>query len=120
MALKGLRDYEGEFRTEDFLKAKRLQTTECTPHKDYDTKKIIGTRITVVILEDHTSYTPRPDGTMISNIYEKLVIKVPKIMTVPIGAEVRLTNPKAKVWGEYRNNLSITADDVQVVTPGKP
>lgn len=43
-------------------------------------------------------------------------MKLPKEMDVPMNVEVKLINPEASIYGEYRNQLSIVAEDVQVVS----
>ena len=51
-----------------------------------------------------------------NNLYEKLTVKIPaKLNNLPMNAEVRLVNPEAIVYGEYRNQLSITAENIEVV-----
>lgn len=51
-----------------------------------------------------------------NNLYEKLSVKIPaKLNNVPMNTEVRLINPEAVVYGEYRNALSITADNIEIV-----
>lgn len=53
---------------------------------------------------------------VVNNMYEKLTVKLPKEMDVPMNVEVKLINPEASIYGEYRNQLSIVAEDVQVVS----
>ena len=36
-----------------------------------------------------------------------------------MNARVIPVNPVAVVYGEYRNQLSVTADDIKVITPQK-
>ncbi|HIV42590.1 MAG TPA: hypothetical protein H9904_11550, partial [Candidatus Mediterraneibacter guildfordensis] len=83
---------------------------------DYDTKKHIGTKIEVVIVEDKTRYTYK-DGEVVSNRFEKLVYKVKKDVKVPIDARVEPVNPVATVYGDFRNQLSIVADDIRIISP---
>lgn len=56
------------------------------------------------------------EGEVVNNMYEKLTVKLPKEMDVPMNVEVKLINPEASIYGEYRNQLSIVAEDVQVVS----
>jgi len=40
-------------------------------------------------------------------------------LNIPIGAVVELVNPVGTVYGEFRNQLSITVDDIKVVGAAK-
>lgn len=106
----------GLFDNERFFGPKKYQVTRCSEWKDYNTKAHLGTKIEVVILEDHTKYELTKTGEVINNQFEKLVIRVAKDVTIPTGTQVTLINPKATIYGQYLNQLSITADDVQPVT----
>lgn len=103
------------FLIEDFLKGKRLMVIGQSEWKDYDSGKLLGTKIETVIIEDKTDY-----GTFgkALNLYEKMTIKVPKQLRVPVNAEINITNPEASVYGEYRNQLSVTAESVEIVNKG--
>ena len=48
-------------------------------------------------------------------MYEKLTIKIPKEINVPMNSKIRLINPTANIYGEYRNQLSVVAEDVEVL-----
>lgn len=119
--LKGLHGFEGDFKANEFLSGKKLAAIECKEWRETNDglKKsgaILGTKVTVVILEDKTTYQPSKDGTPISNRYAQLTVKVRKVgLSIPVDTIVELVNPTAKVWGDYRNKLSITADDVRPV-----
>lgn len=114
MALKKLNRFT-YFDLEAFLAGKRLLVVGISEWKDYDTQKILGTKVEVVIAADKTDYGAA-DGEVISNIYEKLAIKVPKPgLTFPMNTEVQLVNAEAVIYGEYRNQLSITAEDIKVI-----
>ncbi|MCM1149599.1 MAG: hypothetical protein NC319_05885 [Butyricicoccus sp.] len=107
------------FNCADFFTEKDLTVTSCGPLKNFKTKAIEGSRLEVCITRDGTHYDPpvKKDGTTISNLYEKLTVKVPgKTLTMPVGAVVTLVNPIGTIWGDYRNQLSVTAEDVQAVT----
>ncbi len=119
-ALKGLRGFE-EFKILEFLTGKTLAVVECAEWKDYVDGKpgpVRGSRVTVVVLEDKTVYpTTGKDGQPISNKYAQLTVKIPGKMglSIPVDTIVELVNPTAKVWGDYRNQLSITAEDIRPV-----
>ena len=114
MALKKLNRFT-YFDMEGFLAGKRLLVTGISEWKDYDTQKPLGSKVEVVIAADKTDYGVA-EGEVISNIYEKLTVKVPKMgLGFPLNTEVRLVNAEAMVYGEYRNQLSVTAENVEVV-----
>ena len=104
------------FKCEEFLEKKLLAVTNCTVNIDFDSKKPIGSKIEVVITKDDTEYDANSKGEISTNLFEKLVIKVPKMnLVIPNMTYVKLLNPKATIYGEFRNQLSITADDVVVL-----
>ena len=100
-----------------FARGKRFLAVGQKPWVAYDSGEVLGTKLEVVIVEDKTDYG-LPEGDMaVNNLYEKFVVKIPKDkpVSVPMNAEVRIVNPIANVYGDYRNQLSVTADGVQVV-----
>lgn len=99
-----------------FLTGKTLTVTAVGPWVDFDSKAHMGTKVGVVITEDKTTYPPAKDGGVVTNLFERLTIKVGKDVSVPIGATVEVINGRGTVYGEYRNQLSIKADDVKVVS----
>lgn len=119
--MKGL----GQFRHFDwdaFSSGKVFVVTGVSPWKEYQTDKPLGTRVEVVIYRDDTPYRSK-DGEKISNLFEKLNFKVAKDVSCPIGAKVVPVKVSATVYGDYQNQLSVKADDIQVVqsqTASKP
>ena len=98
-----------------FLADKELLTVGVQEWKDYESQKVLGTKVEVVIISDETDYG-NSDGEIISNCYEKLTVKIPaKLTNVPMNTKVSLVNPEAVVYGEYRNQLSITAENIQII-----
>ncbi|MFL0248030.1 hypothetical protein [Candidatus Clostridium stratigraminis] len=81
--------------------------------KDFKTGDVLGTKVEVVIVQDKTDYGTT-EGEVVNNLYEKLIIKIPKQITVPMNAEVRLKNAEATIYGEYRNQLSVVAEDIEI------
>ena len=68
-----------------------------------------------VIIEDNNDYGSS-NGEVVNNLFEKLIVKIPKKLdNIPLKSKVRLVNPEAVVYGEFRNQLSITADDIEVI-----
>ena len=97
-----------------FSSGKIFTATGTSPWKDQQ-GNVLGTRIETAITQDNTDY----GDSSVSNLYEKVTIKVPKPgVIIPIGAIVEPVNPVATVYGEFRNLLSIKATDVKVV--GQP
>lgn len=113
--MKGLSKFQ-KFDTDGFLAGKTLVCVASSEWKDYKSGEHMGTKIETVIMRDTTDYG-KPDVT---NRYEKLSVKVRKDAIVPEDAIVTLVNPTGVVYGEYRNMLSITADDVQIHQPSAP
>lgn len=114
--MKYLRQFT-HFDLASFLADKTLTVVGISDLMDHDTKAIIGKRVTCAITRDDTAYLPGKDGSAppVSNIYEKLAIKVryPNTVSASIGDEVTLTNATATVYGDFQNQLSITAEGVE-------
>lgn len=105
-----------KFDWEGFAEGKDFQITGVKPWKDFaDREKILGTTIEVFIAQDMTHYMTR-DGSKVSNRGEKFSIKVPiSNLEVDIDDYVIPVNPVATVYGDYRNQLSVRADDIKVI-----
>lgn len=111
--MKGLSLYLS-FLWPEFVKGKTLKAVSCGPWVDYQTKAHMGTKVEAVIVDDNTVY-PTKDGKVISNLYEHMQIKVPKEISVPVGAIVEPIDVEARVWGEYQNRLSVKAKDIHII-----
>ena len=107
-----------KFDFEAFSKGKAYRVTGVTEWKDYNTKEHMGTKVETIIVKDDTQYKLK-DGESVSNRYEKLSFKIHKDVNVPLDAYVVPVNPVATVYGDYRNQLSITADDIKVLQPNR-
>lgn len=115
--MQGLYGFMG-FDLKSFLNGKVLQVVSCGPLTDYQTKEVIGIRVGAVITEDNTVYRPTKSGAQVSNLYERLNIKVRgKDLSIAPGNVVELVNAVGVVYGERNNQLSISAEDVRVVQP---
>lgn len=113
--MKGLAQFQN-FDSAAFFKDKLLKVVANSPLTDYNTKEVIGTKTTVVIVEDNTEYHTKAGE--ISNLYEKINIKVPgKTLELASGTLVELIDPKCVIYGDYRNQLSVTAADVRALRP---
>lgn len=82
---------------------------------DDDTGKVIGTKVDSLIWKDGTVYKDDKNGDKITNKYEKVTFKVRKQISVPPNVEIRPVNPIASIYGDYRNQLSVTCDDIEIV-----
>ena len=108
MALKGLSQFE-KFDLEAFLQGKRIVFVKAAPWTKE--KSILGSSVIVQIFEDQTDY----GKAEVSNFGEQLAVKVRNITPeafqrlTPLQTEVVIQNvEKASIFGEFRNQLSIT------------
>ena len=101
------------FDFEAFSKEKIYQVIGISEWRDYETKKHMGTKLEVVITRDNTQYKQK-EGENVSNRFEKLTFKICKDINVPMNTSVMPINAVATVYGDYRNQLSVTADDIHV------
>lgn len=113
MALKKLSQFE-RFDSERFFSNLSLGAVGQSEWKDFETGAHKGTKVEIVIIGDKHNYDSA-NGQQVSNIYEKLTVKVPKDIEVPMNSHVRLVNVYATVYGQYRNQLSVTAEDIEVI-----
>jgi len=105
-----------DFGIERFLADKTTMSTGCSQLIDYDTKEHVGTKVEGVFTRDDTQYKQK-NGENVTNLYNKIVYKVMKKgLNVPVGSIIVPVNPKATVYGEYRNQLSITCEDIQIIS----
>ena len=111
--MKFLSQFE-KFNWDGFVDGKTLMCIGTSPWTDRDTGALVGTKIECVIMEDKTDYQ-RKEGDTTSNRFEKLVIKVAKAVAIPANVKVKPIDVTAKVYGDYRNQLSITAADIEIV-----
>lgn len=87
--------------------------------KVYVDSAVLGdAQLTEDYVMDNTAYRPTKSGAQVSNLYERLNIKVRgKDLSIAPGSVVELLNPVGVVYGERNNQLSISAEDVRVVQP---
>ena len=72
-----------------------------------------------LIVKDETQYRQK-DGEHVTNKFESFIVKIPKTeVNDLVDRPVRIINPVATVYGQYRNELSVKADDVQAI-PAHP
>jgi hypothetical protein len=113
MSLKKLAQFS-YFDTEGFLSKLSLIAISSSEWKNFESGEHKGTKVDLVIASDKHKYKAA-DGENVSNLYEKLTVKVPKDIDVPMNSHVKLINPVATIYGQYRNQLSIVADDIEVL-----
>lgn len=113
MALKKLNQFN-YFDADEFFSKLNLITVSVSTWKEFGTGLVKGTKVEVVIAGDKHDYILASDEK-VSNLYEKLVIKIAREINVPINAKIQLVNPVGTIYGEYRNQLSVTADDIKVL-----
>lgn len=110
--MKYLRQFE-HFDFKGFSKDKIFMVLGCLPWVENGV--CIGTKVETVIIRDDTPYVKK-EGDDSTNVYEKINFKVKKIdLVIPKDCMVAPVNPIAKIWGDFRNNLSVTCDDMQVL-----
>lgn len=103
-----------KFDREAFAKDKRFLCIGGSEWVDYEIKEHRGTKIEVVIAVDNTEYR-HAEGEVVSNRFEKLAIKVSDDIDIPVDQYVMPTGVVAKVYGDYRNQLSVTATGLTVI-----
>ena len=118
-----------KFDCEAFFRDKALEVEACEPLSEYEdgkaTGRVLGTKVTVVIVGDRTEYKAYGDRRPRTNRHRMFDVKLMGKMGVdiPEGTKVTLVNPSGQMWGDrdengrvrVRNKLSVTADDVRPV-----
>lgn len=102
-----------EFNTNKFFEGKDLRITGDDQWVEYVNnvpQPPKGTKYKCFIITDNTKYG---DDIVGVNEGEAIIIKVPASKK-PYKklSKVKLVNPQCRVYGDYRNQLSITADDI--------
>ncbi len=100
------------FDWNSFAKGKRFVSIGKSEWKNFDTGEHLGTKIEAVIAKDDTDYGNQ-NGEVVTNLYEKLTFKVPQDIDVPLNVEIHPKNVVATVYGDYRNQLSCTAESIE-------
>lgn len=77
----------------------------------------IGKKVECVITRDDTPYKPAKDGSPVTNLFERVSVKVlHNVNPDIIGCKVTLENAVGTVYGDYRNNLAISAENILPIT----
>lgn len=112
--MKGLTQFQ-TFDWDAFAKGKVFVVTGISEHTDYASKQHLGTKVDCMIAADKTPYEFK-DGKTFTNRYEKISFKVGKdVDNIPLDARVMPKGVTARVYGEYRNQLSVKCDDITVL-----
>lgn len=113
--MKGLKQFI-QFDLDAFLQDKEITFLDAKPFYNYldgkPTTEQAGIKLECVITKDNTNYNNKE----INNEYEKISIKIPGASKAGIsrGAKLKIKGT-GKVWGDYSQNLSIEATNVQVI-----
>lgn len=86
-----------------------LQFTKVEPIREND--KTVGFRYNLLICDDQHNYGEESS----LNIGEVIKVKIEDVNSntnFTFGQKVELINPRASIYGEYQNQLSVKADNV--------
>lgn len=112
--MKGLSQFQ-LFDWDAFAQGKVFVVTGISDYADYASKQHLGTKVDCVIAVDKTPYESK-NGNVITNRYEKITFKVGKDVNLPLDARVVPKGVTARIYGDYRNLLSVKCDDIAVLS----
>lgn len=113
---KGLREFE-KFDSNGFLKDKVLRLMKSEVLQDYSTNKPLGSQYTIIVEEDHTKYQKEDTSNLGDRYVVKVLDKEPLKITSPVF--VKLIEPEIRIYGDFRNNIAISAKDIQIINRNK-
>ena len=99
------------FNAQLFFSKIELQFTKVEPIREND--KTVGFKYNLLICDDQHNYGEESS----LNIGEVIKVKIEDVNSntnFTFGQKVELINPRASIYGEYQNQLSVKADDVIV------
>ena len=99
------------FNAQLFFSKIELQFTKVEPIREND--KTVGLKYNLLICDDQHNYGEESS----LNIGEVIKVKIEDVNSntnFTFGQKVELINPRASIYGEYQNQLSVKADDVIV------
>lgn len=107
--------YFESFDADRYFADKILVVMKSEDWKDFNTQQVLGAKYTVVVWKDNTDYGKKD----ISNAGDTYAVKVKDkpVKNIVQPVEVSLINPTAKVFGDFRNELSVSADDIKFQSP---
>lgn len=97
------------FNAELFFSNIELQFTKVEPIRVND--KTVGFKYNLLICDDQHNYGEESS----LNIGEVIKVKIEDVNSntnFTFGQKVELINPRASIYGEYQNQLSVKADNV--------
>lgn len=113
-----LKDFDS-FDTVGFFKDKILVTRKCRDWTDDKTGIHLGTKVTVAIDKDNTVYDLKDGEEDVDNEYEQILIKVKNDVKFPKNTPVVMVNAVAKIYGDFAEKLSVTAEDMKLAQQSK-
>lgn len=107
-----------EFNTSNFLKEKELVFISKTDWTDFESKEFLGIKYKVLIKSDNTQYGLDSNNKELIAINkgESIDVKVDKNQKeedFEMFEAVTLINPKGIVFGEFKNQLILSADSIK-------
>ena len=117
--MKKLRQFN-KFDCEAFFKDKDVRVMAHEPWNEYEDGKVtkqLGTSYKCFIATDNTKYEGK-DVTPDLNAGEQINVKVPKPpQEYKKFSKIGFINPTASVYGSFQSELSVKADEVEIVNP---
>lgn len=122
MGMKKLGQFT-DFDFEAFAAGKSFQVTGIKQWLDFEgkNKPPLGTAVEVAIVEDNTVYFGKGDevDNTVTNLFEKFSIKIadvaPAMLGIKVGDIVEPIGATASVYGDFRDKLSVKAENIRVV-----
>lgn len=99
------------FNAQLFFSKIELQFTKVEPIREND--KTVGFKYNLLICDDQHNYGEESSLT-IGEVIKVKIEDVNSNTNFTFGQKVELINPRASIYGEYQNQLSVKADDVIV------
>jgi len=112
--VRGLKQFLA-FDLDGFLRDKEITFITSKPYYNYvdgqASDEVAGMKLECVITKDNTIY----NNDEITNEYEKITIKVPRVDKINLkrGAKLKVEGV-GKVWGDYSQNLTVEATNIMV------
>ena len=100
------------FDAQLFFSKIELQFTKVEPIREND--KTVGFKYNLLICDDQHNYGEESS----LNIGEVIKVKIEDVNSntnFTFGQKVELINPRASIYGEYQNQLSVKADNVVLI-----
>lgn len=112
--MRGLNQFQF-FNWDLFAKDKVFIVVGNSEYSDYESKQHLGSKVECIIALDNTNYEYK-NGNVFTNRYEKICFKVRKDVNIPLDTRVVPKGVTARVYGDYRNQLSVVCEDIEVAS----